>query len=237
MLNLPGLVCALALAQAGAEAGDIVQPKLRDVSFTAQVVAGYQDELAKINRDFGNSYRVKATRVLAKEPFMIRLESRVGDTEVRYILNGTTRVYSIPRARVNQREDLSEAPGKRQSFLDFGLVTPSMVGGLFEARFVRVDRATGGLVFDLTYLKKWDDTSRHRIWVDREKRYVFRREWYSQSGRLMATFFHENPIELNGIWLPTRVTVRNAEGKVAGIMQYVDLRVNAGLSDSLFSVR
>lgn len=237
MFKLAGFVSVLAVAQTGADVSDIVQPRLRDISFTAQVVAGYQDELAKINRDFGNSYRVKTTRVQAKEPFMIRLESRVGDTEVRYILNGSSRLYSIPRARVNQREDLSNSPGKRQSFLDFGLITPSMIGGLFDAKFVRVDRATGGLVFDLTYLKKWDDTSRHRIWVDREKRYVFRREWYGQKGRLMATFYHENPIEIQGVWLPTRVTVRNAEGKVAGIMQYNGIVLNAGLPDSLFSLR
>ncbi|MEJ5169616.1 MAG: outer membrane lipoprotein-sorting protein [Fimbriimonadales bacterium] len=237
MLNIAaGLLAALALAQT-VGVDEIVQPKLKDLSFTAQVVAGYQDELAKINKDFGNSYRVKSTTVRAKEPFMVRLESKVGDTDVRYILNGTTRVYSIPRAKLNQREDLSDSPGKRQSFLDFGLITPSMVSSLFEAKFVRVDRATGGLVFDLTYLKKWDDTSRHRVWVDRDKRYVFRREWYGQSGRLMATFFYENPTESEGIWFPTRVTVRNAEGKVAGIMRYVDVKINSGLPDSLFSLR
>ncbi|MCA1946741.1 MAG: outer membrane lipoprotein-sorting protein [Armatimonadetes bacterium] len=237
MLNIAaGWIAALALGQA-ASVEDIVQPRLKDLSFTAQVVAGYQDELAKINKDFGNSYRVKNTFVRAKEPFMVRLESRIGDTDVRYILNGTTRVYSIPRARLNQRENLSDAPGKRQTFLDFGLVTPSMVTSLFDAKFVRVDRATGGLVFDLTYLKKWDDTSRHRIWVDKERRYVFRREWYGQSGRLMATFAYEDPTESQGVWFPSRVTVRNAEGKVAGIMRYVDVKINSGLPDSLFSLR
>jgi len=52
----------------------------------------------------------------------------------------------------------------------------------------------------------------------------------------MATFLYENPKQIGGVWMPTKVTVRNADNKVAGVMNYEGLKVNVGLEDSLFKV-
>jgi outer membrane lipoprotein-sorting protein len=100
-----------------------------------------------------------------------------------------------------------------------------------------VDRATNDYVFDLTYFQpKWDDTSRHRVWVDPEKRFTTKREWYSQHGRHLATFYYEKAVLQAGVWMPTVVTVRNADNKVAGVMEYTRVKVNGGLNDSLFAI-
>lgn len=134
------------------------------------------------------------------------------------------------------RENLAGGPGKRQTWLDFGLLTRSLLEDLFDAKFVRLDRATQDWVFDLTYSSDFRDTSRHRIWVDRDKKYITKREWYNQKGKQLATFYYEEPKEIDGIWVPTKVTVKNVDNVVAGVTEYSKIRVNAGLSESLFDV-
>jgi len=215
--------------------GDYVQRNLDDATFVARVVRGDQRELRKINSDFGQSYRFESTTIRFKEPFKMRLEANVDDTNILYILNGSTQYIKVPRARINTQANLSKSPGRRQTPLDFGMLTPSLFNGLFQAKFVRMDRASGDAVFDLTYPANLDDTSRHRIWVDAQKKYVTKREWYNQHGRQLATFTYERPENVKGIWLPTQLTVRNVDNKVAGITRYETFRVNTGLSDSLFN--
>ncbi|MCO5298281.1 MAG: outer membrane lipoprotein-sorting protein [Fimbriimonadaceae bacterium] len=216
---------------------DILAPGFEDATFTARVSTANQRELGKINKDFANSYRFNSTKVFVKEPFMLRLEATVDDTDILFILNGTTRIVRVPRAKISQRENLAKAPGKRQTLLDFGLLTRSMFNGLFEAKYVRTDRATGDYVFDITYLKAFDDTSRSRVWVDPDKRYITKREWYSQPGRQLATFFYDNPIRQGSTWFPTKLTVKNVDNRVAGVTDYVGVKLNGGLNDSLFSVK
>lgn len=213
----------------------LCQQDFRDASFTARVVKGDQAELAKINKDFGNTYRFQYTDIKMKEPFKLRLETNVEDTQVTFILNGTKRLVRIPKARLVDRKDLSGNPGQRQTALDFGMLTPSLFESLFDAKFIRTDRETGAYVFDITYKKALDDTSLSRVWIDPSHHYVMKREWFNQVGRQLATFFYEKPKLVSGVWFPTRLTVKNTDDKVAGITQYESLKVNSGLSDSLFS--
>jgi len=234
MTSLLAATAFLFVGQATFQASDIVQSGIKDISFTARVQYGNQMELAKINKDFGDSYRVSSSIIKTKEPFKVRVEGKVGDTTALYILNGTKRVYSIPRLKLRQKEDLSTSPGKRQTYLDFGLLTPSLLEDLFDAKFVRVDRATNDLVFDLTYKK--NDKSRHRVWVDPKKKIVTKREWYNQKGKQLATFNYENPVQIDGVWMSTLATVRNVDNKKAGVLSYENIKVNQGLSDSLFEV-
>lgn len=215
---------------------EVVQPNLKDATFVATVVKGDQNELAKINKDFGASYRFKYTKVFMKDPFRLRLETKVDDMDIYYIINGVKQMYKVPKARINQRNDLSDSPGRRQTAFDFGLLTPSLFHSLFNAKFVRVDRATSAWVFDVTYKPELHDTTRSRIWVNPSKKFIEKREWYNQIGELRAVFTYENPKEADGVWFPTRFTARNTENKVAGVTQYESLKANSGLPDSLFTM-
>lgn len=215
---------------------DIVQSKFEDAIFTAKVVTGNQAELAKISDDFGNSYRLKVVKSYLKEPLMMRLETKVDDTNLLLVIANFKRTFKVPRFPTKP-EDLRDKPGKMQTPLDYGLITPSMMAELFTAKYVRTDRASGDYVFDLTFkTPKFSDTSRHRIWVDPQKRVVSKREWYNQYGRQKATFFYEEPMLRDGVWFPSRGTVRNMDGKIAGVIEYESVKVNSGLVDSLFKV-
>lgn len=228
------LLAGLVLGQS-AGIDDVWQTGLKDVSFRTKVGKAVQKELQKINKDFATSYRFDYTDVKMKEPMKLRVESVVEGTSLLYIVNGTDRLFSM--RGIKQREDLSKSPGKRQTAFDFGLLPKSLFDEYLVAKFVRIDRRSNEPVFDLTYNPKTGDTARHRVWVDRTRKFVTRREWYSQAGNLMATFVYSNPKEFSGVWLPTRMEVSNAEGKFAGVTDYVNIKVNAGLSDSLFSTK
>lgn len=226
-------VAALALAQTPTIT-QYVQRNLDDATFRARVLKADQRELLKINKDFGTSYRFETTTIKFKEPLKLRLEASVEDTNLLYIIDGPIQMIKIPRMKINQREDLSKKPGRRQTPLDFGILTPALFDNLFVAKFVRNDRATGDVVFDLTYQTSLDDTTRHRIWIDSEKKIVTKREWYNQQGRQLATFTYENPQQESGVWVPTKLTVKNTDNKVAGVTSYTDIKINSGLADSLF---
>ncbi|MBS1709544.1 MAG: outer membrane lipoprotein-sorting protein [Armatimonadetes bacterium] len=216
---------------------DYVQTNLRDVTFTAKVGTASQKELAKINEDFAKSYRIKSTVVRLKEPMKLRLEAQVDEeNEVVFIVNGSVRRYRYPKANISAKENLAKSPGKRQTFLDFGLVTPGLFKDFYVPTFVRIDRETGLAVFDLTFPKALDDTSRQRVFIDPHKHYVVKREWYAQEGNLRAVFQYENAVQSSGVWIPTKTTVFNAERKQAGITNYLGVKANTGLSEDLFSV-
>lgn len=216
---------------------NVYEARIKDASFTATTDKAVIKELQKINKDFASSYRVKSTTVQLKEPFKMRLESEVEGNDITFILNGAYRLFKISPAGIKQKENLAKSPGKRQTLFDYGLITPSLFDNYFQATFVRMDRASGDAVFDVTYVKALDDTTRHRIWVDPIKKYVTKREWYSQNGgNLMATFTYENAKQFGSIWLPTRLSVANADRKFAGSLNYSNVKVNTGISDNVFKI-
>jgi hypothetical protein len=199
-----------------------LQADLRDATFTARVVRAYHRELEKINTDFGATYRFGTTTIHLKEPFMLRIDAKVEDTTLMYVMNGPIQLLRIPRAGIKQR-------------IDFGLLTPSLFDNLYQARFVRMDRATGDPVFDMTYIPSLKDKSRSRIWIDPVHHIIVKREWYAQDGHQEATFLYTDPTEDNGVWLPTQLEVKNIDDVVAGVTRYESIKVNEGVPDSLFA--
>lgn len=231
------LAVSLASSTLAQSIDEFVQTGFRDASFTVVAVSRNERELSKINKDFALATKVQTGQVRLKAPFLIRMESTVDDTRIVYVFNGARRLIRLPNSNIAHRDNFANAPGKRQTSLDFGILTSALFKDLFQAKFVRVDRASGHHVFDLTYVPALGDGTRHRVWIDKERRFMTRREWYSQiDGRLMATFAYEEPLTQGGVTIPTRITVRNADNKVAGITAYRDVRLNSGLDDSLFKV-
>ena len=215
---------------------DLVQPDFQDASFQVKLIYANQSELQKINKDFGESYKFKTMDVKLKEPFKVRMTGTVEDTSVMFVLNGSSRVMSVPKIGFHRKENLDDEPGKRQTPLDFGFLTPSMFQGLFDAKFIRTDRATGDYVYDITYNPKYNYKSYYRIWVDPSKHYTTKREWYRKD-RQLATFYYSEPVNQGGVWLPTHLLVKNVDDQRAGETEYTAMKINTGLSDDLFRLR
>lgn len=235
---LAGLTLSFVSTALDQNIADYWQASFKDASFTAVALKGDQKELRKINKDFATSYKAlgNAASVKMKEPFLLRMQGKEGDTEYIVFQNGAKKTYKIPRTGFKLNQDLSKSPGKRQTILDFGLIVPSLFSNYYSAEFKRVDRATNDIVFDLTYVPSLKDGTRNRIWVDPKKHFIRKREWYSQiDGRLQATFVFEDEKQVNGLWFPTKMTVRNADNNVAGVMEFRNISVNSGLELNLFS--
>jgi outer membrane lipoprotein-sorting protein len=212
------------------------QPGLRDLAFTGKVVKAKVSEAAKIDNDYKRNLSFQNFKVVAKEPFKLRLDMQADDTTFVYLVNGNTQVTRIPKLKINQKVDVTNEPGRKQTFLEFGMLTPTVATKFFQSKFVRFDRETGNPVFDLTWPEKFDNTSRMRIWIDKDEKYIVRREWYGQVGQLKATILFSKPVKEAGVAFPTIQQTFNAENKLAAEFHYSSVKINDGVSDALFSL-
>jgi outer membrane lipoprotein-sorting protein len=212
-----------------------VQTGITDVTLVALVKTGNQLELKKINKDFGAAFQFKETTLSFKVPLKMRAETKIEDTGIVYVINGAEKALKF--GSLHSKEDLANKPGKRQSTVEIGVLTPDLFTSLFDAKFVEEDKASDLVVFDLTFKQSDIDLTRNRVWIDRTKKYVTRRDWFNRDGKQLATFTYSAPVSFNGIWLPTHMEVKNGEDKLAGATDYTGIKVNSGLDDSLFAVK
>ncbi|HSV74781.1 MAG TPA: outer membrane lipoprotein-sorting protein [Chthonomonadales bacterium] len=240
-LALPALVLVVAAEGALAVPTDIrsyVCQRLDDFTATLVVVRADQRQLSLISRDAGFLYRFRSVTMRYKEPNKVRIDINEQGTRGTYIVNGPIQLVSVPKLGLRTRRDFSDSPGKRKSLMDVGLVSEHFLT-YANARFVRrgtVDGTPVG-VFELTYKDRDADTSHHIIYIDPVRRVVLKRENYTQEGKLQAIYHFRNPREVSpGIWFPTRIEAQNVNGVIAGITEYRNIRVNTGLSDSLFTL-
>jgi len=228
---------AVALVAQEPKIDDVLQKEFKAASFEAVVGSAKQSELQKINKDFAQSYRFKRSKVWMKEPFKIRMETSVDDSDILMVINGTKRKFEIPKARLKQTVNLVDEPGQRQTALDFGLLTPSLFKEFFVATYVRTERRTGEYVFDVTHNPKDTYRARHRVWIDPQKKVITKRQWYAhRGGHLQATFEYSDHVQQNGVWFPTKLSVKNADNVLAGTTTYQNIKINLSLSDDLFSL-
>jgi len=234
--------CCLLLTPLGLAAPDTheidhyIQDKLKDLQMSVKSDSVRLGELRKINEDFANAYRFKTMQAYYKEPLMMRLESEVMSRKLTYILNGGIKLVSAPGKKI--REDVSNSPGKRQTLMDFGLLTPALMKQM-RARFLKEDKLNGKamFVFELGWAKGDDNTTRHHVWIDPQTKVTMKRVWYDRLGKLAATFEYKDPVEAApGIWVPTKVEVYNSSNRFGGRTVQSNIQVNKGLSESLFTL-
>ncbi|MDR3687856.1 MAG: outer membrane lipoprotein-sorting protein [Fimbriimonas sp.] len=231
------IAAAFLASHAGKETTiDVVLPQgLKDITLIARVVSGDQHELRKINKDFGLSYQFKESKISIKLPMKFRAETKIEDSNILYVIDGDELLTSFAGLRSHQ--NLKGKPGRRQSGVEIGLLTPDLFEGYLTAKYVREASTDKVPVFDLSYVASDGDKTRNRVWVDGDHRYVTRREWFNREGKHVASFTYSAPINVSGVWVPTHMEVSNGEGKLAGVTDYVDIKVNTGLSDSIFATK
>lgn len=229
------LACAAALPEAP-RLEQMAMAPLADLQARVAVLKAEPDELKKINRDFQLIYRLKDVVMRYKEPNKFRMDGRIGQEAALFIVNGPTRLYSVPKLRLSRKDNLGTALSKRYSLLEIGLVGRRELA-LTQSRFLRSETLDGASahVFEIRY--RGDDSARYVVWIDARTHVLLKREWYNGEGQLRASFVYQNAQEVQpGLWIPTRMEIRNSDGMVAAITAYSDLQVNRGLDDSLFDI-
>ncbi len=234
IVSLATLLLALT-ACAAPKLDDYVQNDIKDFKLTAKAVKANQDELMKISKDFALGYRMLkgSATVQYKEPGRVRMEGTVAGVKMLFVLKDNKKLSAVPVWHIRDVEDITHSPGKRTTSLDFGFITPGLLQ-IANAKYIRKE-PNGNFVFDVTW-KDPEDSSRHRVWVNPDTRIIEKREWYRQSGRMMATFNYSGAVKVSKeIYMPSKVEIYNTEGKLAGETTQSNFAVNYGAPDSLFT--
>jgi hypothetical protein len=226
---LPGV------AQAEETLGDFAQPALRDFTATAVITRKNADELRKIGKSFSEGYRFHESHVQYLEPFKLRVDAKAGLLSVRYIINGTRKLTQVPGLHLKFAKDITGHPGEKQGMLDAGILTPAFLADAVASRFVGRQPLDGRTlpVFEFWYTA--DVRSRHHtLWIDPEKRVVLRHDVDDRHGHPWVRYLLKEPIQVAGVWVPSQIEVYTADGHLAAVTRYTQVKVNTGLTESLF---
>lgn len=213
------------------------QPALRDFTATGVIAQKNDAELRKIDDSFARAYRFRESLIQYKEPQKLRIDSKAGLLSVRYVINGRRKATQVPGLRINKVKDITGRPGEKQGMLDSGILTPAFLEDHLASRFVGHQKLEGRTVpvFELWYTDE-DDSRHHFVWIDPAKKIILRRDVHHRKGGLKMRFLYKEPKQVAGVWVPTRVEVYNHENRLGAVTRYTNVKVNTGLSESLFRI-
>lgn len=222
-------------ARAEEALGDFTQPALHD--FTAQAVIVQKNDAAlnKIGRGFAEGYRLRESLIRYKEPQKLRVDAKAGFMSIRYVVNGSRKATEVPVLHISKVKDIAGHPGESQGMLDSGILTAAFLANSVASRFVGRRELGGRTVPVFEFWFTADYISRHHLlYVDPAKKIILRHDVDDRYGHPWVSYVLKQPIQVGGIWVPTRLEVYSADNRLAAVTHYTSVRVNTGLSDSLF---
>ena len=231
-LALAAFAAVASAAAAATNAPDLstmTSTRLRTLQLDSAVVEEVRPELKKIGGDFADAYRFHKVSIAYEQPDKMHLETAVLNVHIAYTINGNRKFTSVPTYHVHKIEDVTGAPGKKQSLLDIGLVPPELLT-LYNA--VYVGKKGTQLIYDLNAKQ---DRFHDRIWIDPVTHITTKREHYNQDGKLIVWFLYKNPVEPRPkMYIPSRVEVYNPSNKLAAVTEYRNIKINLPVDQSLF---
>ncbi len=229
-----GLLLAFSIREAFAAPAlqEFASTDVKTMSANSEITTENQPELRKIPGDIALAYRLHRGAMKYIQPGMLRVETSIpllGSGY--YVVNGNRTLTVAPF--VHKVRDVSDAPGKKQTLLDFGLVPPELFND-YDAAFERHDGTY--LVYNVTPKQK-SETYRYEIWIDPKTKITVRRLDYDRHGVLTKSESYINPIQAApGIYVPSAVQLYNSQNKLAGVTVYQNVKVNQPLNPSLFNI-
>jgi outer membrane lipoprotein-sorting protein len=225
------LMAALRAASAAPPLQQFDSSAIKTMSVTSQITTENQTELQKIPGDIALAYRLHRGSMQYMQPGMLRVETSVpliGSGY--YIVNGNRTLTVAPFTHIVR--DITGAPGKKQSLLDFGLIPPELFDD-YNATFERKDGPY--FVYNVTPKQK-SETFRYEIWVDPKTKITARRLDYDRHGVFTKSESYVKPIQVaSGIYVPSQVQLYNSSNKLAGVTVYQNVKINQPISPSVFS--
>jgi outer membrane lipoprotein-sorting protein len=207
---------------------------IKDASFVAERTGIDRDELEKINRDFAAMFRLVRMDLKYKAPEKIRIDSKVGPAKLTLIVNGNTKYLKAPFKE--EKDDLKKYPDKRQSSLDFGLVS----GGIWsewDARGVPDKKIEGTDCYVLKLTHKWSrDSGFQLLYFDKKSLKLVAREKFKDDGTMKMRNLYRNHKKAADGWLPQEVVVQNQAGKFGASLSLKNIKVNSGIDASQFDI-
>lgn len=82
-----------------------------------------------------------------------------------------------------------------------------------------------------------DAYSRTVTWVSKEKNVGLKRDYYDKKGELLKTLRIGSVESISGVWIITKTEMRNVQKNTSTRMEFEDVKINSGISESDFSER
>lgn len=207
----------------------MVPQTLHELTATVRTISADQGELAKINKDFGNAYRLHEVTYHYTAPDRLEYSTRIGFLTGTYTSTNTENIISVPAMHIRKTTEFGQDITKRQTLFALGLLPQNYLDTM-RVDYVGTDTAWG--VNCQVYLLRYstdppNDKRRFEIWVDPDKHYVVQKRVWDGGDHQHETIAFLNPKEvLPGFWMPTRADAFAPDGKIAGSLGYSDISAN-----------
>ncbi|MCL5104682.1 MAG: hypothetical protein M1133_11305 [Armatimonadetes bacterium] len=242
MKRLPILITALLVCASpswAVSASDILgrvkaaEAGVRDFRADMVITEANKKNVSGMGEGYGDILRLQKAVVQYKKPDKIRYDGFAQGIQLAYVQNGYTKL--VFGAMIRQKENVKNAPGKRQDTLDLGFLGSRL--WMDNSVSVVANNSNGEVKLKLDPKFGGDDKRHDFVWVDSKTLRVLKREKYRGSGELRIRFTYSDFDMLGGkLPIATTSTMYDPAGRELGSVKYKSLKSNVGLSDSLFSL-
>ena len=220
-------------SRAGADKIDEIREAVKsfdDLSATAVVTYQNKDELRKIDKGFAQTYEFKEASLWFKYPDKLKMSGKVGLVRVEYIMNGDVQIIRVPALHVSKRETF-EKHEKRQTPLDVGVLSDAIWRD-YDVSYEGEKQIDGNKTYVL-FLEHKPTHGTQRLWIEVGTFKLLRREKYKY-GKIEKRFDYQDSKRIDGVWVPGKLEAYSPAGKLAGVTEYRNIKVNTRIPDSQF---
>jgi outer membrane lipoprotein-sorting protein len=235
------LVLAALAVQAGAaitSSGILAKVKeaekgLKDWKADMVITEANKKNVSGMGEGYGDILKLDKALVFYKSPDLIRYDGYAEGIKVTYVQNGYTKL--VLATMIRHKENVKSAPGKRFDSLDIGFISSRL---WHDNNVSIVSTQKNGVVKLKLDPKFGDNDKRHDlVWLDTKNLRLIKREKYRGNGEMRTRTVYSNYEKLTGgLPLATNADLYNGSGKELGSVEYKNVKVNASLNGSLFSL-
>lgn len=205
---------------------------LKDWKADMVITEANKKNVSGMGEGYGDILKLDKALVYYKSPDMIRYDGYAEGIKVTYVQNGYTKL--ILATMIRHKENVKNAPGKRFDSLDIGFISSK----LWQDNNVSVISQKNGVIklkFDPKY--GGNDKRHDLVWLNSKNLRLVKREKYRGSGEMRTRTVYGSYQQLtSGLPVATSADMYNGCGKELGGVKYKNIKVNAGLGKSLFSL-
>jgi outer membrane lipoprotein-sorting protein len=209
------------------------ESSLKDFRAEMEIDESNRKNVSGMGEGYADFLRLKKAVVSYKKPDKIRYDGYAEGIKMAYIQNGYTKL--VLGAMIRQKKDVKDSPGKRQDSLDLGFLSSR----LWTDNIVTVAATEKNGALKLKFdPKAGGNEKRHdMVWIDPKSLRVLKRDKFRANGDLrVRTVYTGFGTLVKGLHIATQSTLYDEAGRELGTVSYRNLKVNAGLAESLFSL-
>ena len=210
----------------------IATDKIKDMTATLTVQELNRSELRKIGGSFATTYSLKRMSVTYQNPNKARFEAKVLGASVLMVYNGDDRMWRIPGK--SDKKNIYGQPGQKQTLMDLGIFARDYLKTDYQPVYQRTEN--GLHVYKLVQ-RNTTNTSHEVVWVNPKTAIIEKRQSFNGDNKFIKELRFTNARQVRpGIWVPGRVEIYNAEGKLGAAQSVDDVKINLGVDGSLFDI-